>query len=64
MQIVDAFSVMLCVPLLCPSGPCEACVSSTTVPRGGTHADGLNYVGRLEVWAGAENAAFKIYVIF
>lgn len=42
--------------LLCrPSGPCEACVSSTTVPGGGTHTDGLNHVGRLEVWAGAEN---------
>lgn len=38
--------------LRCPSGPREARLSSSTVPRGGTYADGFNYVGRLEVWAG------------
>lgn len=38
--------------LLCPSGPREARLSSATVPRGGTYADGFNYVRRLEVWAG------------
>lgn len=48
----------VCVLLSCPSGPREACVPGTTVPRGGTHTDGLNHVGRLEVWAGAENTAF------
>lgn len=39
-------------PYLCPSGPREARLSSSTVPRGGTYADGFNYVRRLEVWAG------------
>lgn len=29
---------------VCLSGPCEACVPSTTVPRGGTHTDGLHHV--------------------
>lgn len=38
---------------VCPSGPCEACVPCTTMPRGGTHTDGLHHVRRLEVWTGA-----------
>lgn len=53
---IIGLSVLLCF-LLCPSGPREACLSSSTVPGGGTHADGFNYVRRLEVWAGKLNCS-------
>lgn len=42
------------IVLRVPSGSGETRVPSPAVPRGGTHADGLHHVGRLEVRAGAE----------